>query len=267
MHYGGPSEQAMYGIAWQLNTLIVYTFTPIIALIRREYAILNNDLSTLSKKFESTMQTTVMIVCYFTGFVMSNTESVLFVVFGTEFSQAINVTRLIMIYTIFQSLGQLNGILFISSERTKLYAKLNIATQLITIISIIIFQIPNPLFPNGMGASGIGTQLVISSLFSIPIMGYFNCRYLGINFVRKFFFDFIITICVPVSFGFMSHYIVQVVFNNNTKNFFGFILSGVIYSIAMLILMISVPQMFGISRLQLNRIFSKISIFITRGKK
>ncbi len=184
--YGGNSEEAYYGVAWQLNTLIVYTFTPIIALLRREYAIRAGKPEILSRFYEKIMILTIVIVSFFASFILVNSRLTLQALYGDKYLGAVVITQLIMIYTVFQAWGQVNGALFTATERTKIYATLSIVMQVITFVCIFIFQIPNGIWPEGLGSMGMGLQMVTTNIISVMLLSIANSRYMKLNLIRTF---------------------------------------------------------------------------------
>lgn len=64
-NYGGNIEQAFFGVAWQLNALLAYTFTPITVLLQREYAIRVDKMEELSELYKSVLKKTITLVSFF----------------------------------------------------------------------------------------------------------------------------------------------------------------------------------------------------------
>ena len=185
-NYGGNIEQAFFGVAWQLNALLAYTFTPITVLLQREYAIRVDKMEELSELYKSVLKKTITLVSFFACFIFVNASEVLDVLFGSDYSRAGTITQLIMIYTIFQACGQVNGAMYSATERTKLYAIIAIITQFSSLALIFLFQIPNQLWPNGLGSVGIGLQKTVGNLISVLLCGFYNCKYLRIKFLDEY---------------------------------------------------------------------------------
>ena len=139
LHFSGVMEQAEYGVAWQLNSLIAYTFTPIIALLQREFSVRVDDKAQLAHKYGQMLTITMLLVSYFACFVIVDAKSILTILFGEEYASACLVTRLIMLYTVLQAWGQVNGALFIATERTKLYSIINIIIQTVSLGLMFVF--------------------------------------------------------------------------------------------------------------------------------
>lgn len=184
-NYGGNAEQAYYGVAWQINSLIVYTFTPITALLQREYSVRINDRKNLKNFYKKSLLITMVIVCYFSCFVIVNSKSILQILFGDTYAKASIVTIVIMIYTIFQAWGQVNANMFFSSERTSLNAKINFVMQIMSVGLLFVFQVPNFIWPEGLGSVGIGLQKMTGNIISVMVCTYFNCKYLGLKYIEE----------------------------------------------------------------------------------
>lgn len=229
MNYSGAYEQAYYGVAWQLNSLIAYTFTPVISLLQREYAVKSGDKENLYILYKKTMRITLILVCYFACFVIVNAGWLLELLFGKEYLPAVLVTRLIMIYTIYQAWGQVNGTLYISTERTKAYSILSIFNQLISFVFIYVFLNPGL----KLGAAGMGFQLVLTSFIGIPLLVFYNCRYLKIKFWEEYKIQFEVSL-LCISLAIITRIILSCCFNSRwieNNMFFVVLINGVLYTL------------------------------------
>lgn len=184
--FGGDTEQAYFGAAWQLNTLVIYAVTPIVVLLQREFAVRMQNKEALCSLYQRMVKLVFIVVGFVAGCVIVNADYVLAVAFGEQYMAAQNVTILIMLYTIYQAWGQVNGSMYIASERSSVYAKIITINYICSFILILIFQIPNFIWPSGLGAIGIGLQKLFDNMISVLMLGYINCRYLKIRFADNY---------------------------------------------------------------------------------
>ena len=224
-NYGGNTEQAYYGVAWQLNNLIVYTFTPITALLQREFSVRIKSREDLRNFYKKSLLITMGVVSFFSCYVISDAERILQTLFGDVYTGAALVTRLIMIFTIFQAWGQVKGNMFMASERTATYAKINIAIQIISFALLFLFQVPNFIWPEGLGSTGIGLQKMTANIISVMLSMYFNCKYLALKYHEEAAPSAILAIVLVLdSF-------ICVLITHRIGGFPGIVISGLMYTV------------------------------------
>ena len=258
-NYGGDTEQAFFGVAWQLNSLLAYTFTPITVLLQREYAIRVKEPEKLSELYKSVLKKTITLVSFFACFVFANAGEVLEILFGKTYVGAAHITQLIMIYTIFQAWGQVNGAMYSATERTKLYAIISVVIQIISFILILLFQIPNLVWPNGLGSVGIGLQKTVGNLISVLICGFFNCKYLKIKFFEEYKVALTSTsILIMLAYGIriIDIGIMDSLYINNNI-FWRTMISGIMYSAFAAVVIILCPNVFGLQN-EISKLKEKI---------
>lgn len=245
-NYGGDTQQAYYGVAWQLNTLLAYTFTPITALLQREYAVRVHNMESLRALYQSILKKTMGIVTIFACFIIINTDIVLLTLFGQNYAGAVGITRLIMVYTIFQAWGQVNGAMFTATERTSIYAKVSVAVQVCSLILILVFQIPNFIWPEGLGAIGIGWQKMLGNLISVALCCYFNCRYLGVHFFKECRISLMPSV-LWMGLAVFVRVLLDLVWKqlNMTNVYIEFFVNGFVYCLFAGICLIIFPQILG----------------------
>lgn len=174
MRWSGAVESAMFGVAWQINTLICFIFSPYAMLSKREFAVIASNTEELKNRFIQALKLIMWITCYFSIFIGFTSEWLLPIIYGDKYSGAGVVTVLIMFYTVYQAWGQIEGAFLIAIERTKLNAGVGIIAQFITIICIFMFQIPNFIWPDSLGSVGIALTYTVSNFLSVGI-GIFVC--------------------------------------------------------------------------------------------
>lgn len=182
MRWSGAIESAMFGVAWQINTLIGFIFSPYAALSKREFAVIASNIEELKNRFIQALKLMMWVTCYFSLFIGFTSEWMLPIIYGNKYSGARTVTVLIMFYTVYQAWGQIEGAFLIAIERTKLNASIGIIAQFITILCIFLFQIPNFIWPDSLGSVGIALTYAVSNFLSVGI-GIFVCtRVLNVSY-------------------------------------------------------------------------------------
>lgn len=232
MRFSGATEQAMFGAAWQLNSLLTFIFAPYAELSKREYSIISNNNNELKVFYESSLRRMFWLTAYFACFIGFCSDWILRIVYGDKYIGANIVTLFIMIYTIYQAWGQMAGAFMLATEKTRMNAILGIIGQIITIILVFIFQIPNIIWPAGLGAIGIALVYVWGNIINVCISVGVTARTLGMNVIKTLFIQI-----PPMVLCSIMAFILNIIMNNlfieNTMLFslLKLFIAGVIYTI------------------------------------
>lgn len=201
LHYAGSTETAMFTAAWQLNTLVGYVFSPYAELMKREFAVIADDAVMLRNRFHQSVKLMLWITSYFAIFIGVFAKWILPIVFGQQYGDAAKATLLVMFYTIYQAIGQVTGAFLLATERTKVQAVFTVIGQVLTLGLVFLLQVPNLIFPSGLGASGMAwNYLVCNFIMDILILSYI-AHALKISPVRMNLIQIVpILVCVGVSY-------------------------------------------------------------------
>ena len=201
MRWSGYVHQAMFGAAWQLNILVSYIFSPYAELSRREFAVLCEDRELLRNRLLFSFKIMMWVTCYFAIFIGVESPWILPIIYGDKYNEATFVTLLIMVYTVYQAWGQLEGAFYIATEKAKLYAWISVAGQMFTLALTFFFQIPNFIWPESLGAVGMAMTYVVSNFVITNVSLFIVLRLVGTLSLKNMASQFIpIAICGSVSF-------------------------------------------------------------------
>ena len=258
MNWAGVSEQAIFGIAWQLNSLVSYVFSPYAELSKREFAVISQDTETLKYRYIQSLKLMIWFTSYFAIFIGFLSEWILPIIYGNKYIGAAPVTLIIMFYTIFQAWGHISGSFLLALEKTKISAVLGIIGQIVTFMLIFLFQVPNFIWPLGLGSLGIALTYCVSNIIGVTISLYINTKLLQINFIDNYF----IQIPPLLSCSFIV-IILKTVLNhlwmgNTIGIYIGKVaVSGIVYTILILVIICHRPNLIGITKKQLKSVIKK----------
>ena len=259
MKWSGTTEQALFGVAWQLNTLVSFVFSPYAELSKREYAIVSSDEEQIRKLYDKSLRLMMWITSYFSLFIGFCANWLLPIVYGDEYNNATGTTLLIMLYTVYQAAGQMNGSLMIATERTKLNAVLAMMGQILTLILIFIFQIPNAIWPNGLGAIGIAIVYALGNFISTCIGMICISKAIKLD-ISKPFGVYIVPVVFCSLFAFVLNRGLDTVWIGESivDHCLKILLAGIIYSVAIAIIAINKPEWIGISSASMNGMMDRL---------
>ena len=154
-----------------------------------------------------------------------------------------------MYYTIFQSWGQVTGSLMLGMEFTKMSAYFTAFEQVLTLIFIFTFQIPNIVWPEGLGALGMSFNYFITCLILAQCRVFVICRKLGMKVINEIIIPvFPIVLCSLIPY--LLKHILNLIIPDTLlfSNFIKTILSGIIYSITIGYIIWTKPSLMGLTR-------------------
>lgn len=263
MKWSGATEQAVFGVAWQLNTLVSYVFSPYAELSKREFAVICDDEEKLKHRFIQALKLMIWLTSYFAIFIVFMSEWILPIVYGDKYSGAEAVAALIMMYTIYQAWGQISGSYMLALEKTKGNAIISIIGQLLTFGFVFLFQIPNFIWPGGLGAVGIALNYLVTNIITTSIsIGYIS-KTLKISCWKTLMIQFPPIIICTVYTLFLRMIMDSTIAGNTMFGYFiKTIVSGIFYTIGILSTIYIKPELLGISKGQLvqmlkNTFFNK----------
>lgn len=249
MNWGGTEGQAIFGIVWQFNLLLSYIFSPYAELLKREFAIVYGDINVLRKRFIQALQIMAWLISYFAVFIAVCAPWILRIIYEDKYTNAALELAIIMFYTIYQAWGQICGSYLLAVENTKANALFGVIGQLLTLGGVLLFQIPNIIWRNGLGAVGISLTYLASSIIGVPISVCYIAYTLQLSRIKTLSIHIPpIAACAAASVG------IRVLFDSLWKGnsvfvYFGkTLVTGIIYTLIIGLIIWRRPEWVGISR-------------------
>lgn len=255
MKWAGVFEQAIFGVVWQLNSLVSYVFSPYAELSKREFAVIFQDIEALKHRFVQSLKLMIWLTSYFAIFIGFLSEWFLPIIYGEKYAKATSVTIIIMFYTVYQAWGQISGSFLLALEKTKISASLGMLGQIITFALVFLFQIPNQIWPLGLGALGIALTYLVSNIIGVTISLYVNTRLLQIPFFKNYLIQVPPLLLSSFTAILLKQLINQVWIGNSISVYIGKIfIAGIIYTAFFAIIICCKPQWIGLSNDSLKAI-------------
>ena len=255
MKWSGTTAQAMFGAAWQFNALISYVFSPYAELSKREFAVLHDNQEMLKVKFLQALRMMMWITSYFAIFIGFAAEWILPIVYGDKYAGAETVTILIMFYTVYQAWGQITGAYMIALEKTKLNAVVAVIGQVLTLLFVFLFQIPNFIWPNSLGEVGIALNYLVANIISTTIFVCAISKDLKLSAIRTWSIQFPpILICTSLTVVLKS--ILDTVMIGETIFWciIKTLIAGISYTAIVGLVLYTRPQFIGVSKESLRNL-------------
>lgn len=249
MHWSGIASSALFGAAWQLNIVISYIFSPYAELMKREFAVIHTNEELLSYRLRQSLKIMAWLISFFCIFIVVYATDVLALLFGDKYSNAVLITQLIMLYTVYQAWGQIFGSFMLALEQTKVTSIVSMIGNVFSIVLLYLFQCPNFIWKNGLGAIGMGWSYVIGNIFSVTLMLCFITRKMKLNFFKIYIIPFSSMICCFMC-AFLPGIFLNIILPNNgiITVIFRIFCGGLIYCGLLILLFWRFPKFVGIDK-------------------
>lgn len=178
--YVGASGQAYFSIAYQFTTLTILITSSVLRIFWKEISESKekNNLIKTQNYFIVVSENLFLFTCCISSMLFFYSQHVLEFFYTDDYLPASLVFKIMMLYPIFQSMGQLYSVYLLSVEKTKLYSNISIGISIVSIITAIFFMSD---FGLKLGAEGIAIKLILSGIVSMIILEYSIRKSLGIE--------------------------------------------------------------------------------------
>ncbi|NQW04622.1 MAG: lipopolysaccharide biosynthesis protein, partial [Acidobacteria bacterium] len=182
------------------------------------------------------------ITAYFAVFVSSQTRTIVGVIAGAEYADAVPATMLMALYPIHQTYGQLSGSVFYATDQTRLYRNIGITAMAVGLFATWFALAPRDWMGLDAGSLGLATKMVAMQVISVNVQLWFNTRYLGLS-VRWFLRHQLVVVVVFFLIARAASFLAGVFVEPGIVHL-GF--SGVLYTLAVGVTGWTWPQLAGL---------------------
>lgn len=206
-HFGGGRQQGFYQISSQFAAVSLLATTSILSIFWKEIAEAQarGDAARVARLYRRVLRGLVMVSAVLSGLLIPWTHELVGIFLGRAYAMAAPVLALMFLYPIAQSMGQINGTMFLASGETRAYSIFTIVTMLISVPISYFIQAPRSgeLLPGlGLGAIGMGIKMVVLAFISVNVEGWIIAR------INRWSFDWmfqIVGIATTVLVGYLCH--------------------------------------------------------------
>lgn len=205
--FSGSIEQGYFQIATQLSLITIIFTTSLLKVLAKESAFAQGteDKERLSNIYKKAYRSSLLIASFITGIISPWTHEILEITLGIQYTGAANILILLLIYPIYQSLGQIAGTFLLSTKQTALHSAISISMIMISLPLGFFTLAPTSLHGLNLGAFGLALKMCLISFISVNILNYAVAKKNGfrLDFMSQSF------ILVFPGAGFLSKYIVS----------------------------------------------------------
>jgi O-antigen/teichoic acid export membrane protein len=241
--YGGSIEQAYFGLASKIGSFILIFTTALMPLLMREFSKLfgKSDFAALSRLYVLSFKGLYIISMFISVLVFFNADFISSFLGGAEFKKSTLVLSIMAFYPVHQSVGQINGSFFYSTQRNKEYRNVGLFFMPLGLILSFFLIAPSGLYGLNLGAKGLAVQMVLIQILTVNANSYLNCRFFKIKYRKLLIYQIVIPL-IYLSIGFVCNVLIEEV---TQSGFFKFFLFGAMLSILTVFMVYLFPIIIG----------------------
>jgi len=181
----GNTDQGYFSLAYQISQMVLLLVTAFMPLLMRELSIAHGakDNERLSSVFVRALKNLYFVACLGACFVVANSDYFSVLMGGISFAASSIPIAFVVLATLHRTYGQVTSTLYYSTDNTRLYRNLAIATSLGGMVVAWVLIAPGRYFGLQLGAEGLAIKTLIVEAVTANILAAFACRYLGVRFL------------------------------------------------------------------------------------
>jgi len=247
--FGGSIEQGYFSLSNALGSFVILFSNALSPLLLREFSISisRNDNAAMSSLFIKSIYILFAFSAYMSIFLMLQASKATTFLGGNLFSEAILPVSIMVIYPIPYTVNNILYSVLYSTNKTKLLRNMGLLFSGISLIITFILIAPNKYFGLELGAVGFAISMLIPTSIKYLVLLKYCVSIMALS-RKNIILNHLIVITIFVSLGIFSIEIADHLTNNIIVSF---LISGIIYTIGVVIVFIQFPSLLGISLLEI----------------
>ena len=184
--FGGAVQQGFYSVGLRFSSISLIATSSILSIFWKEIAEAHelNDSKRLHYLYRKTLRLMCFVASIGSCFLFPFSREVLAFTLGPKYEPAWLAVAIMFLFPIPQTIGQINGIYFYATGKTKVYSIASIAIMLVSVpITYFLLAPASALIPGlGLGSVGLALKMVIIVLVWTNIHSYIISKLSGWKF-------------------------------------------------------------------------------------
>ena len=191
--FGGAVEQGLYSVGYRFGAVCLIATTSIIRIFWKEIAEANElgDKERLYHLYIKTSRSLCFASAFGACFLIPFSREIL-ALLGSEYEAGYICLSIMLLYPIYQSLGQINGSYFHATAQTRLHSAIGIIMMIVSVPATYFVLAPaSNMIPGlGLGSVGLALKMVVLIAITVNISRFFICT--ASNWRFDFFNQFVV---------------------------------------------------------------------------
>lgn len=265
--FGGSSQQGFYQVAAQLSTISLLATSSVLNILWKEVAeaCARGDNSRVIVLHQKATRFLMLLASGVSCFLAPWAENLVVALLGEAYHAGWPVLFLMLFYPVHQTMGQINGTLFMATGRTHSYMKVTVSGLVVSVpVSYLLIGPTDGVLVSGMGlgALGLAIKMVCLNILFVNIQSWMICRQYLAAF--RWYYQ-LLPIATLLCVGYGSMFAVRVLApglaaagTDKSELFFGMLGSGFLYAFIFVTLLIYVPSVVGLRKDEMAPVIEKV---------
>ena len=257
-HWGGSEEQAYFSIARQFSIVTLLVATSILNIFWKEiseahYQVNKEKVTDLFAKVHHLLYLFGVLVA---SFIFPWSKEILVLIVGQEYIAGEITFMLMILYPVYQILGQIGGVMLLATHQTRLSTLIGGFAMILGLIVSYFMMAPPEAFISGLGlaSKGLAWKMLLVQFIQINILFWFISRLFKVKLEWKFQI-----ISLIVALGLSWTIKILIVNLLSIPTIFSVIIFGFLYLLLAITLLYFFPSIVGWERKELNDFVSSVS--------
>lgn len=247
-HWGGAAEQAYFGVAQQFSAVALLATSSIMAVLWKEVAEAahRKDKQRLQYLYSKVTRILYFVAAATACGLLPWSGELLKLTVGEVYAGGTVTLMLMLLYPVYQALGQVGGTLLFATANVRLQVRLNVFVMMASlIVAYVMLAPPDAFFPGlGMRSQGLAWKMVLVAGVSTNLMLWFIARTFGWKFEWGFQ-AVVLTVCA--SLGWATYLLVTIAFADVWNAAMQMLVAGLGYGTLLFLAALIRPDLAGLS--------------------
>lgn len=257
--YGGGVQQAFYSVGAQIASIALIATASVLNIFWKEIAEAHHraDHDRTRSLYQRVTRLLFFVGAAMAGFLIPWSESLLQILLGAAYSGGATALMLMLLYPIHQSMGQINGTMMYATERVGQQVAIGSATMLLGIVATYFVLAPRTGAVPGLGlaSTGLALKMVVTQIISANVLAFVIAR------AFKWPYDWVfqpVVLIGCVCLGWIAEFTISHVVAPHVPVLVRIGAAGVMYVVMIVGFVFLLPEMAGLSRVEIIRDLKKI---------
>ncbi len=178
--FGGATEQGFYAIGYQFASISLLATTSILQIFWKEIAEAHErkNIKRVKMLYHKVSRSLFMLSAMISGFLIPWSKEIIGMALGPAYITAASALAIMLLYPVHQSMGQILGVMYYATGKTKPYAVIGLVFMLISIPVAYFALAPTDAWLPGLalGSMGMAVKMVVLQLISVNISAWLISR-------------------------------------------------------------------------------------------
>ena len=264
--FGGAVQQGFFQIASQCAAVSLLATASILSVFWKEVAAAweLQDRARAAMLYRKVSRGLVMLGAIISGFLLPWSEQIVGILLGPAYMNAWPVFAIMLLYPIYQSMGQIGGSMLFATGQTRQYMVVSGVAMLISIpVSYVVLAPVTDDWTSGlgMGAFGLACKMVLLGIVSVNIQAWVIARYGGWTYDWLYQ---VVGIPLMVFLGYVAKTLAEVLWSVGNPSLAELIapviIAGLLYMAMVITVIWQLPWLIGTDRDEIERLSRRLRV-------